>query len=162
MDESFRPTLEEDPVPTTAKPPFPLRRLKNLGNTCYMNTVLQALFAVPEFMLRLKGKGGKITKCLFGLFHVLYDESFDKVGNPTEVKKAIDAKTELFRGSGQKDAHEFLTYLLDSIQMELEKEWKSSHPNENPNAMPLFATDEYFRVVLREKVVCDTCGHCSR
>jgi hypothetical protein len=104
------------------KPAFRFRGLFNLGNTCYMASSLQMLYTATEFMKQLPGRGGPLTQKVVKLAGELADTSDNKPINPSGVKEAMDHITDKFAGFLQRDAHEFLSDLVDGIHEELEKE----------------------------------------
>ena len=78
--------------------------------------------------------------------------------NPSIVKKAIDAVTDKFEGYQQRDAHEFLSDLVDRVHDELEEEQKEKGI-ETTDTTPPFPTDEYFRMNVQVCLTCDSCGY---
>jgi ubiquitin C-terminal hydrolase len=78
--------------------------------------------------------------------------------NPSAIKKAIDAVTDKFQGYQQRDAHEFLSDLVDRVHDELEDELKEKGVESTDN-LPPFPTDEYFRMNVQVCLTCDSCGY---
>jgi hypothetical protein len=110
----------------------PWKGLQNLGNTCYLNASLQMLVTLAgtkpshgNWWNGLRGKGGPLTTSLLAIVDQLQEAP--TVGprlsslNPRAVKEAMDFLTDKFRGYEQRDAHEFLNDLIDSVHEELEK-----------------------------------------
>lgn len=106
---------------TILKPKSSWTGLRNLGNTCYINSSLQMLFTVPTFVSSLAGKGKDLSKSLVSVSNDVKDTSAIRAANPSIVKKAIDAVTDKFQGYQQRDAHEFLSDLVDRVHDELEE-----------------------------------------
>lgn len=149
--------------------------LKNLGNTCYMGSSLQMLFSIPGFFKRLEETFNDLgnsthaedsttmplCKSLLsvaskaGILHSDVDVSALARGyvDPSELKKEMDKVTEKFSGYEQRDAHEFLSDLLDLLHEELTEARISS--GKMDMTLP---TDEYFRLDLD---VCLTCNSCQ-
>ncbi|OAF70212.1 hypothetical protein A3Q56_02031 [Intoshia linei] len=105
--------------------------IDNLGNSCYMNSVIQSLFFVKMFVRGVEMvefdreiNGAYITKTIHGLFKELNKE---KATNSSITAQAIifknlfSKKFTNFEGFQQQDSHEFLTNLLDSIHSEIKK-----------------------------------------
>ncbi|CAL8341203.1 unnamed protein product [Boreogadus saida] len=119
---------------TLAQPQAPLQGFSNLGNTCYMNAILQSLFSLPSFstdMLRqgIPWKKVPINALLRRFAHLMVKKD---VGCPEtkkdllrKVKSAISATAERFSGYMQNDAHEFLSQCLDQLKEDVEKMNKS-------------------------------------
>lgn len=149
--------------------------LKNLGNTCYMGSSLQMLFSIPGFFKKLEetfndfenithAEGNTtmpLCKSLLsvaskaGILRSVADTSCLARGyvDSSELKKAMDKLTEKFSGYEQRDAHEFLSDLLDLLHEELTDARIASGRMDM-----ILPTDEYFRLDLD---VCLTCNSCQ-
>lgn len=139
-----------------AVPRYPFPGLRNLGNTCYLNSSLQMLYSVPTFVDSLAGKGGNLAKSIVSVWADLKDMSSLRATDPTAVKKAMDAVTDKFVGYEQRDAHEFLSDLVDRVHDELEEGRKESGATEDASPLP---TDEFFRMNVQVCLTCDSCGY---
>ncbi|XP_010878124.1 ubiquitin carboxyl-terminal hydrolase 37 [Esox lucius] len=143
--KKVRPTLDyggwNKPRPSTlAQPQPPLQGFSNLGNTCYMNAILQSLFSLPSFSNDLLKQGIPWKKVpanalLRRFAHLLAkkDTSCPEVKKDLlrRVKSAISSTAERFSGYMQNDAHEFLSQCLDQLKEDVEKmnkTWKSESP----------------------------------
>ncbi len=80
--------------------------LPNIGNTCFINSVLQCFIYTPDFQEIIRNSEQHELKELIKLIH-------NEPGN-FEIKKFIDS-FEQFQRNEQHDAHEFITVLLDKI-----------------------------------------------
>ena len=136
-------------------PKCPWKGLRNLGNTCYLNSSLQMLYSIRGFVSSLAGKGADLANSIVGVADSLKDSTFS--ANPKAVKQAIDAVTDKFVGYEQRDAHEFLSDLVDQVHDELENEVNATNEKESGNC-PL-PTDEYFRMNVQACLTCDSCGY---
>ncbi|CAJ0578669.1 unnamed protein product, partial [Mesorhabditis spiculigera] len=104
--------------------------LVNFGNTCYCNSVIQALYfcqpfreKVLQYKQHLKKAGVQkenLLTCLADLFHNIATQK-RRVGTiaPKRFITKLKKENELFDNYMQQDAHEFLNYLLNTISESL-------------------------------------------
>ncbi|XP_029786963.1 ubiquitin carboxyl-terminal hydrolase 26 [Suricata suricatta] len=174
--ESFKTTLEFYPEKL-------LQGFPNLGNTCYMNTILQTLFLIPTFVDDLFSKDfpwGKIplhalSICLAQLF-VFRDIPDIKIKKRllVNVKNTVSSMAKVFSSNGQNDAHEFLSHCLDQTKENMKKLniiWKATIESEAENpAQQIFAGSAATRVLvcpiisnfefeLLVSITCQSCGN---
>jgi ubiquitin C-terminal hydrolase len=94
--------------------------LKNLGNTCYLNSALQMLASLDNFSPTLESftpLSQDADKLLLKHEFVTLIQSLQngETVRPDAFKKAFDQRSTLFIGYRQQDAHEFLTTLLNLL-----------------------------------------------
>ena len=115
-----------------------VKGLRNIGNTCYFNSVMQNLLAVDRlrehFMEPTEFPEGPITSALRKLYFKTSSQGSEKsddsdndfawwstadgIVNPDFLYSAVCAKVPQFRGFRQQDSHEFLRCLLDNLHTE--------------------------------------------
>ncbi|KAJ3116912.1 ubiquitin-specific protease doa4 [Physocladia obscura] len=106
--------------------------LKNLGNSCYMNSTLQCLSGtVPLARYFLGGnyRRGINRSNPMGTKGALVEEfsqviksmwsGQESIVTPSQLKEKIGEFNEQFKGSEQHDSQEFLSFLLDSVHEDL-------------------------------------------
>uniref|UniRef100_A0A8C5TDI5 ubiquitinyl hydrolase 1 n=1 Tax=Malurus cyaneus samueli TaxID=2593467 RepID=A0A8C5TDI5_9PASS len=148
--------------------------LVNFGNTCYCNSVLQALYFCRPFrdkVLAYKSQPRKkenLLTCLADLFHSIATQK-KKVGviPPKKFITRLRKENELFDNYMQQDAHEFLNYLLNTIADILQEERKQEKQNgrlpngnvDSENNSPPDPTwvHEIFQGTLTNETRCLTC-----
>jgi ubiquitin carboxyl-terminal hydrolase 4/11/15 len=121
--------LEPKPVSFTGG----LTGLENLGNTCYMSSILQCLLACNpltsylvtqawqnELNVATAPNQGRLAAEYYTLVCKVWCQSNFKLV-PTSLKLQMSSRAKLFSGSDQQDAHEFLTFFLDYLSEDLNK-----------------------------------------
>ena len=135
-----------------------LTGLKNLGNSCYVSSVVQSLFSLPEYQELskipweslneqdgLKFQLVKIAKGLTsGEFSKPNQEGFQVGVSIAPFKSIIGANHEEFSSMRQQDAFEFWNYLLDKIDTGID-----AHLND----IFRFVTVEKFKIEDSNKVL---------
>ncbi|KAI8876380.1 cysteine proteinase [Backusella circina FSU 941] len=140
-----RPTLVHHPMSTSSKPAPPPSAyehsfsstigktgLKNVGNTCYMNSIIQCLsgtiplaryFISGLFKQHLNranrlGTGGVLAESFAETIRVMWSESYRFI-QPMSFRDALIRFAPQFSGTDQQDSQEFLTFLLDGLHEDL-------------------------------------------
>mmetsp|Transcript_73040 Transcript_73040/g.171274 ORF Transcript_73040/g.171274 Transcript_73040/m.171274 type:complete len:760 (+) Transcript_73040:54-2333(+) len=119
--------------------------LANLGNTCYLNSTLQALsntVALRRYYEEGRYKddisstpdsmGGRLADGFANLLRSIWGGEFTYVG-PNEVRNLISEKWGQFAGYRQHDAQELLMFLLDGLHEDVKR--VSSLPSQ-PTSFP--------------------------
>ena len=104
--------------------------LNNIGNTCFMNSVLQLIFrcsAFTKYMINILNNDKLQSKQLKSYSITLKDYYNPKVTSlePTVIKRFIADTLPEFVGFMQHDAHEFLIHILDVLDESLKSEKES-------------------------------------
>uniref|UniRef100_A0A7N8WT69 Ubiquitin carboxyl-terminal hydrolase n=1 Tax=Mastacembelus armatus TaxID=205130 RepID=A0A7N8WT69_9TELE len=134
---------------TTLRPLFGpgLTGMKNLGNSCYLNSVMQVLFTVPDFQSNYvcfhRAKLG------YGLLSGEYskpapdpgdENGGDQIGIAPRMFKALVGRGHPeFSTNRQQDAQEFLLHFINMVE-------RNCRSGPNPS--------EAFRFLVEERIVC--------
>nr|XP_046920661.1 ubiquitin carboxyl-terminal hydrolase 2-like isoform X2 [Dermatophagoides farinae] len=102
---------------------LPVAGLSNLGNTCYMNSVIQALFATKSFrdFLMANHEHGQLYSALSRLFKEMSSSIRYGHVNPSQFRSTFIQLEPKFNGCEQQDAQEFLSYVINDLHEELNK-----------------------------------------
>lgn len=105
--------------------------LRNLGNTCFMNAVIQCLLNTTEFSTFFTkgsfhinknskfGSNGELVFELAALFRAMAYPSSYKSISPKDFKQAVSKHIQGFIGCSQQDSHEFLVVLIERLHADL-------------------------------------------
>ncbi|XP_052103152.1 ubiquitin carboxyl-terminal hydrolase 37-like isoform X1 [Mytilus californianus] len=148
----------------------------NLGNTCYMNAILQSLVNLDTFTTDLLYGNKRILRTLesSSLYKCMVLVFNSRLKNVTDInkreylrnlKQAISSSAKRFSGYQQHDAHEFLGQLLDQLKEEVTKISKSTpsphRDNEETERTPhecINPTVQNFEFEVLHGIKCENCG----
>jgi ubiquitin carboxyl-terminal hydrolase 4/11/15 len=103
---------------------------QNLGNTCYMNSVLSSLCHCLPFcnsLLKMsKPENIPFLRSFQKLVSCYWSNKYSAL-NPTDFRNKVLKVTTLFAGYNQQCAHEFICFLLDALHEDLKKLPKEHH-----------------------------------
>ncbi|RXN07929.1 ubiquitin carboxyl-terminal hydrolase 37-like protein [Labeo rohita] len=148
----------EDVVPTASPTKIKHLGFPNLGNTCYMNSVLQCLLTVSPFRDNVLSQrerwndGSTMLRALTDLHmtRLTGNDKNLKAKLLSTVKRCIETRHPDFLGDHQQDAHEFLMVCLAHLKEEgelLQSCW--------PQYTCPVASMEF---QLNRRRTCDSCG----
>lgn len=141
--------------------------LSNMGNTCYLNSVLQCLTYTPLFAQYIASNrklgNGNNGFCMLNVIrdHIIKSLSFkgkNGVLRPMGVVSNLKRVSKRFRVGRQEDAHEFLRLLLESMQSSCVRKARS-----NGKTLDFQQTimHQVFGGMLRSRVACGQCQYRS-
>ena len=157
----------------------PICGLKNLGNTCFMNCILQCLshtlplrqFYVSRDYKQTLTKRGDLSGAFSNVMVELWDVPSHSVA-PYELKRQVGYVAPRFSGYNQHDAQEFMRFLLNELHDEINKASVKGRkpPADNEtlkDACARYLTwenswiSELFGGMLRSVVCCTVCYRTS-
>lgn len=111
--------------------------LENIGNTCFMNAVLQCLSRTPmlrEYFLTKDFRhhlrtSAKVASEFASLLDAMWNTSTEYYA-PRAFKRAIERYAPRFAGYDHQDAHELLAVLLDGLHEDLNRGLPPQPPRE--------------------------------
>ncbi|KAA1470161.1 cysteine proteinase [Dentipellis sp. KUC8613] len=129
------PTIPSDyPVTYWSDVQIGTSGLKNLGNTCYMNSTIQCLSATVPFarfftdgrwksavnMVNPLGTKGNLAHAFASILHEMWHGEMPYI-SPYPFRRSLCIYAAQFSGSEQHDSQEFLSFLLDGLHEDLNR-----------------------------------------
>ena len=108
--------------------------LSNLGNSCFMNSVIQCLSNTPElrdyfvkghYLANINsgnplGFEGRLAKCFCTILRKLWSGEYEFF-SPRKLLDIVAKRSKYFGGNSQHDTHEFMSYLIDGLHEDLNR-----------------------------------------
>lgn len=146
--------------------------LINMGNTCFLNSVLQCLFyttPLAEFLLSKEHskrcRAGRDEFCGLCVLERLMQKVHlqgEQVLRPIELVSRIKAIGKHFRPGRQEDAHEFLRLFIETMQKASLAGSNSETLKLDPRSKETTVIHRIFGGYLQSTVTCSSCRHVSR
>lgn len=115
--------------------------LRNLGNTCFMNSVLQCLSNTRQLLdycleekyhseinTTTSNMKGSLFKAYAQLMHAMWKDKSESSVSPNAFKTQIQKFAPRFMGYSQQDSQEFLRYLLEGLHEDVNRVTKKTAP----------------------------------
>ena len=139
-----------------------VKGLKNLGNTCFFNAVLQNLVNTAPLRDTLLARGreglageGDVTRALRAVMAAVWGSSASAALVPKELLDAVAKAEPRFAGYQQHDSHELFQTLLEAVRREESARIKV--PRLSTSSCPVFEP-----VYGGQMLSCVTCAGCKR
>jgi ubiquitin C-terminal hydrolase len=140
--------------------------LQNIGNTCFFNSVLQALSCVYSDKLHYEiaySSFGNVTKALYSFISQHRNPLLKKQSyNPSELHSVISSKFKQFKVKRQQDAHELYLCLIGQIEEERKLFLNSLSKSDVFEKMidgKLFDMVDIFEGEITSILTCLNCNH---
>ncbi|KAH9893374.1 cysteine proteinase [Cubamyces lactineus] len=131
-----KPPMIQSDYPVTYWPDIQIGTsgLKNLGNTCYMNSTIQCLSATVPFarfftdgrwksavnMVNPMGTKGNLANAFANILRDMWQGEGGTL-SPVTFRRSLCSHAPQFSGSEQHDSQEFLSFLLDGLHEDLNR-----------------------------------------
>ncbi|KAM5129474.1 ubiquitin carboxyl-terminal hydrolase 21 [Mantella aurantiaca] len=112
--------------------------LRNLGNTCFLNAVLQCLSRTKplrDYILRQEYRQEQhascrtpqeLTEAFADVISSLWSAEVLDAGNPARLRSVFQKFVPSFTGYSQQDAQEFLKFFMDRIHVEINRKCRKT------------------------------------
>ena len=100
-----------------------MKGLMNIGNTCYLNSAIQMILNIEDLCSLIINNAHMSNKLnIIAEFINQYNNpNSNQVINPVKIKELVGNRENMFGGYGQNDSSEFMIFLFDIINEELDK-----------------------------------------
>ena len=143
--------------------------LVDLGNTCYLNAVVQALGSLREFMADMwsvaKTTPGRHTSTIGLATMQVLDQMRSNFkarqpSNPAALRDAVAAACPRFAGNLQQDAHDFLLVYLNQLHDELQGNngpQVQTHDMDAAKGISPMPVSRHFESKINKRISCVQC-----
>jgi ubiquitin carboxyl-terminal hydrolase 8 len=128
--------------------------LNNIGNTCFMNSALQCLSNIPDLTQwaleqNSSWKTNNVTEAYISLMKTMWSGD-NYFCTPRDIKYQVSRSAPIFCDYAQKDSHEFMNSLLNTMHSELTQDY-------SPDSQQSIVT-KLFQIKTKSQVTCQICN----
>lgn len=139
----------------------------NIGNTCYLASALQCLFASKHFVSNIHTYLKQTDPFVKSLLHIYEQWASDKANiDPSEFYTMFKTHYTFFDNNREHDAHEALQVLIDVLSTKCSRMVHSTYDTRSPKeayrkwlSKPINLMDETFQLQLESVIRCKKCNH---
>jgi len=142
--------------------------LRNLGNTCYLNAVMQALRSLWEFTTDLKAMAdvvpacarGELFRCTVDIIEQMSSKGAQGAASPAKLREHIAIASPMFGSNEQQDAHEFLLEYVNQLHDELlgaRGQWLAEQATPPKDGVGALATQAHLDSEVQKRITCIQC-----
>lgn len=144
--------------------------MKNTGNSCYFNAIIQTLLHIPSFFSDFTNKRLNAANLGSGSFCQALLDTVNKsvsVMDPSNAQTALAKHCKQFANKKQQDAHELFGTCLNIIEKEFLPYLRGLKSLDDEISLPdkpllLCPTKRNFSFIMKKEFVCSNCNDSSK